>query len=29
LNAVFKELDARNIVALQNAGYTMSHGWET
>ncbi|HEY5938595.1 MAG TPA: hypothetical protein VIU61_28285 [Kofleriaceae bacterium] len=28
LNAVFADLNARGIVALQNAGYTMSEGWE-
>jgi hypothetical protein len=28
LNAVFAELNTRGIVAMQNAGYTMSEGWE-
>jgi hypothetical protein len=27
IDAVFAELDAAGIVALQNAGYTMSDGW--
>ncbi|WP_293912097.1 hypothetical protein [Deinococcus sp.] len=28
IDDAFKELNTSGIVALQNAGYTMSHGWE-